>query len=73
MAEESLIDAVEAAIRQAASGQTVIQIRLSVGKEVSISKVNIAKEMHRRFPSASVELTESKESDSIVVRDIEVE
>ncbi len=73
MGEQNLIDEVEAAIRQACAGQAVTKIRVAVGKEVTVSKVEIASELHRRFPQASVELMETKESDSIVVRDIEVE
>ena len=73
MAEPDLIDEVEQTIRQAAGKQAVTRIRVAVGKEVTVSKVEIAKELHKRFPQASVELLETKESDSIVVRDIEVE
>lgn len=71
--KDSVIDEVEATIREAASGQKVVLIRLAIGKEVSLSKVEIAKQLHRRFPDASVEIKESAITDSIVVRDIEVE
>jgi len=73
MVEESLADDVEATIRQAAGKQSVIKIRVAIGKEVTVSKVEIAKELHKRFPQASIELEEAKETDSIVVKDIEVE
>ena len=73
MDDGGLIDEVEDTIRQACAGQAVAKIRVAVGREVTVSKVEIAKELHRRFPQASIELLETKESDSIVVRDIEVE
>ena len=73
MGADSVVDEVEAAIRQAASGQTVVMIRLAIGKEVSVAKAQIAGELHRRFPEASVEITESALTDSVVVKDIEVE
>jgi len=73
MAEESLVDDVEATIRQAAGKQAVVKIRVAIGKEVTVSKVEIAKELHKRFPQASIELDVAKETDSIVVKDIEVE
>jgi hypothetical protein len=73
--EESLgmVDEVEAAIKEAAAGQKVVQIRLAVGKEVTVSRVELAAELHKRFPEASITLLESKITDSIVVKDIEVE
>ena len=69
----AIIDEIEQTIRQAAGKSTVTMIRLAIGKEVTVSKVEIAKEMHKRFPSASVELDEGKDAGSVVVRDIEVE
>lgn len=69
----TIIDEIEAAIRQAAGKSTVTMIRLAIGKGLSVSKVEIAKELHKKFPSASVELEEGKETESVVVRDIEVE
>ena len=70
----SVIDEIEAAIRQAAGKAKVVLIRIEVGKEVSVSKVQLAKEISRRFPDASLELTDSKGAvDSVVVKDIEVE
>jgi hypothetical protein len=70
----SVLDEIEATVRQAAGKKQVVLIRLAVGKEVTVSKVQLAKEMHRRFPDASLELLDSKDAaDSIVVKDIEVE
>ena len=70
---ESLVDEVEQTILQAAGKQAVTRIRLAIGKEVTVSKVEIAKELHRRFPDASIELMDSKAAtDSVVVKDIEV-
>lgn len=72
--EGSIVDEVASAIKAAAAGQKVILIRISVGKEVTVSRVQIARELNRRFPSASLEIKDSKDSDdSIIVRDIEVE
>ena len=68
-----MIDEVEAIIKEAAAGQTVTLIRIEVGMDISVSKVEIAKALHKRFPQASVEMKESKATDSIVVKDIEVE
>ncbi len=73
MTQSEVADGIESAIKQAAGSQTVVKIHLAVGKEVSISKVEIAKEMHARFPSASVELEDGKQPDAVVVKDIEVE
>ena len=69
-----IIDEIEATVRQAAGKQKVVLIRLSVGKEVSISRVQIAKALNRRFPDASLEILDGRgNEDSIVVKDIEVE
>jgi hypothetical protein len=73
MAGSEVADEIESAIKQAAGSQTVVKIHLAVGKGVSVSKVELAKEMHARFPSASVELEEGRQSDAVVVKDIEVE
>lgn len=71
---DSILDEIEAAIRSAAAGQKVVLIRLEVGRDVTVSRIEIAKEMHRKFPDASVELGDAKaKSDSVVVKDIEVE
>ncbi len=70
---ESMIDEVEATVKEAAAGKTVVMIRLAIGKEISVSKVEIARELHKRFPEASVEMKESALTDSITVKDIEVE
>ncbi len=67
-----IIDEIEAAVRGASAGKTVVMIRLAIGKEVTVSKVEIAKELHKRFPEASVEMKESALTDSVVVKDIEV-
>ena len=68
-----LVDEVEAAIRQAAGGQTVTRIRLRVGRQVSVPRAEIAVVLHRSFPKASIDMEDGKESDAVVVRDIEVE
>jgi len=68
-----ILDEIEATVKQAAGKEKVILIRIAVGKEVSVSKVEIARELHRRFPDASVEISDGKESDSVTVKDIEVE
>jgi hypothetical protein len=70
---DRMIGEVAATIEEAAAGQKVVMIRLAIGKEVSVSKVEIAKELHKRFPEASVEIKESALTDSITVKDIEVE
>lgn len=69
----AIVDEIEATILKAAGKATVTLIRLAIGKKVSVSKVEIAKELHKRFPSASVVLGETDEADSVVVKDIEVE
>ena len=75
MAEDGLevVDEVEATVKQAANGQRVIVIRISVGKSVSVPKVKIATELHKRFPGASIEMEEGGEDESVTVKDIEVE
>ena len=74
-ADQSLevIDEVESAIKEAAGNQAVVKIRLAIGKEVTVPKVRIASELHKRFPKASITLQESAITDSVVVKDIEVE
>ena len=70
----SILDEIEETIRQAAGKEKVVLIRIAVGSEVTISKVDIARELHKRFPDASVELSDSKVAgDSVVIQDIEVE
>jgi hypothetical protein len=65
-------EAVEA-VRQAAAGQQVLVIRISMGRGLSISKVELARALHAAFPKASVEITEEAGSHgSLVVKDIEV-
>ncbi len=72
-AENGLADEIEATVRQAADGATVISIRLAVGKRIATPVAALAAELHKRFPSASIELKESAITDSVVVKDIEVE
>jgi hypothetical protein len=67
-----LVEEVAATIKEAAAGQRVVVIRLEVGREVTIPKVEIASQMHRLFPGASVEISDGKEGDSVTVKDIEV-
>jgi hypothetical protein len=69
----AIIGEVASAIRQAAGRQAVVMIRLAVGKDVTVPKARIASELHRLFPQASIELKETALSDSVVVKDIEVE
>lgn len=72
--EMGILDEIESTVRNAAGKEKVVLIRLSIGKEVTVSKVQLAKEIHRRFPDASLELSDSKDAtDSVVVKDIEVE
>jgi len=68
-----LADEIEGTIRQAAGKARVIFIRIAVGKGVSVPVPQLASELHRRFPDASIELKESAIVDSVVVKDIEVE
>ncbi len=70
--EMGLVDEIEETVRQAAGGAKVISIRLAVGKGVSIPVPQLASELHRRFPHASIVLKESAIADSVVVKDIEV-
>jgi len=72
MEKGSLVDEVKAAILQAAGGQTVTRIRLRVGRQVSVPRTEIAMSLHRSFPHASIDMEDGKESDAVVVRDIEV-
>jgi hypothetical protein len=69
----AVVDGVEAAIRQAAGKQEVLMIRLAIGTEVSVPQSVLASELHKRFPRASIEMKQSKITDSVVVKDIEVE
>ena len=71
--ENPLVDEVEATVKSAANGSKVVVIRLAVGTQVSVPSSQIAAELHRRFPEASIELKKSPIVDSIVVKDIEVE
>lgn len=71
--DSAIVEEAAAAIREAAGKQAVLVIRLAVGKEVSVPKSAIAAELHRLFPQASIEIKESALTDSVVVKDIEVE
>ncbi len=68
-----IIGGIASAIREAAGGQAVVLIRLAVGKDVTVPKARIASGLHKLFPRASIELKETALSDSVVVKDIEVE
>ena len=68
-----LIGEVESVILQAAGKGTVTKIRIAVGKKVTVPKTKIASALHKRFPSSSIEILETEISDSIVVKDIEIE
>jgi len=68
-----LVDEVEETVKSAANGSKVVVIRLAVGKRVSVPPAKIAAELHKRFPEASIEMKESAITDSVVVKDIEVE
>ena len=69
----TIVDEIEDTVKQAAGKATVTMIRIEIGKGLSISKVQIAKELQLRFPQASIELEESNVAESVVVKDIEVE
>jgi hypothetical protein len=71
--EKGIVDEISDTIRGAAGDAKVTVIRLGVGKDVTVSRVKIASELQRRFPGASVEITDGKQGDSVVVKDIEVE
>ena len=43
----SIIDEISAAIRQAAGKEKVVLIRIAIGSEVTVSKVEMARELHR--------------------------
>jgi len=68
-----IVDEVEATIKQAAGKQEVVMIRLAIGNDVTVPQSVLAAELHKRFPQASIEIKQSKITDSVVVRDIEVE
>jgi hypothetical protein len=69
----SIIDDIEATVKSAAEGSRVKVIRLAVGKSVTVPKVEIATELHARFPGASIEIKDGNQSDAVVVKDIDVE
>jgi len=69
----AVVDEVEATIKQAAGKQEVVMIRLAIGTDVTVPQSVLAAELHKRFPQASIEIKQSKITDSVVVRDIEVE
>lgn len=70
---DSVIDEIESTVRQAAGKGKVVLIRLTVGIELSVSKVEIARALHQRFPDASIEMKEGRGDGEVVVNDIEVE
>jgi len=67
-----LADEVETAVKQAAGKHEVLLIRLKVGRGISVSKAELARELHLRFQRASIEMDESDVGDSVIVKDIEV-
>lgn len=69
----TLVEEIEATIRGAAGGNRVLVVRLMVGKDVSVPKLEIAKLLHERFPGSSIEIKDGDASDAVVVKDIEVE
>ena len=69
----SLADELEKAIRNASGNCTVRKIRLAAGEKLSVSRLELAKELHARFPNASVEILDSKVPGAVVVKDIEVD
>ena len=73
MPDSNVVDEVSFAVSQAAGNKKVLKIRLEVGKKVTVSKAAIASELHKRFKQASIEIDDCSKSDSVVVKDIEVE
>ena len=71
--KSAVVDEVEATIKQAAGRQEVVMIRLAIGTDVTVPQSVLAAELHKRFPQASIEIKQSKITDSVVVKDIEVE
>jgi hypothetical protein len=69
----ALVDEIEATVKGAAGESRVLIIRLMVGKSVTVPKVDIASQLHAKFPGASVEIKDGKQSDAVVVKDIEIE
>ncbi len=69
----ALVDEIESAIRGAAGQSRVLVIRLMVGKLVTVPKVDIAAQLHEKFPDSSIEMKDGKQPDAVVVKDIEVE
>jgi hypothetical protein len=60
-------------ISNASCGQRVVEIRLSVGKGLSVSVASIASHLHSEFPHAEIVVENSPEEGSVTVRDIKVE
>lgn len=71
--ERFFVEEISSTVEGAACGQKVIVIRLAVGKGLSVSRERLASELHKRFPSASVEIKDSRQEGAVVVKDIEVE
>ncbi|MCX8197299.1 MAG: hypothetical protein N3G80_03225 [Candidatus Micrarchaeota archaeon] len=68
-----LASEVEKTIRKAAGDSKVVFIKLAIGGKVTLSKIELAAFLHKRFPSASIEIEDCKLEDSVIVREIEVE
>ncbi len=69
----ALVEEIEATIKGASGGSRVIVIRLMVGKDVTVPRLEIAGQLHKRFPGSSIEIKDGSASDAVVVKDIEVE
>lgn len=69
----ALVEEIEATVRGASGGSRVLVIRLMVGKDVTVPKLDIAGQLHRKFPGASIEIKDGSATDAVVVKDIEVE
>lgn len=67
-----IADEIEETVRHAAGKQRITRIRLEIGRKLSVSKVKLAGILHKRFPDASIDMKESRNADSVVVKDIEV-
>jgi hypothetical protein len=67
------LEEIASTVGEAAGGQKVLVIRLAVGRGLSLSRERIASGLSKRFPSATVEIADSKAEGAVVVKDIEVE
>lgn len=71
--ENALIPIIINTINQAASGQKVLMIVILVGKNLSVSKEEIAHFLSEEFPYATVKLKNGGKEGTVTVKEIEVE